>query len=196
MILWSQTAMAIEIPKYQILEKVDRIELRQYDAQIQAETIVSGSRDDAIGDAFRILADYIFGNNTVKQKIEMTAPVTQTTASEKIAMTAPVTQQKAADNRWRVQFTMPQNYTMETLPKPNDKRVILNEIKPYRSIAIRFTGWSTQNNLQNHLNELQDYIKKYKIDVLQEPIYAFYNPPWTLPFLRRNEIQFIIKEEK
>ena len=85
-----------------------------------------GERRDAIGKGFRIIADYIFGNNTTAQKVPMTAPVTQQD-SQKIAMTAPVTQQ-GDGNTWRVRFIMPSNYTLETLPKPNNPAIKLKEV--------------------------------------------------------------------
>lgn len=117
----------VERPDYEVISSAaQNIELRRYAPMIIAQVTVEGAREQAIGDGFRLLADYIFGNNTVSQEIAMTAPVQQQ-ASEKIAMTAPV-QQQAEGNAWTVSFVMPSDYTMETLPKPNNERVTLKQI--------------------------------------------------------------------
>lgn len=124
-------AMATSEPKFELLEKSDAFELRQYDSIIIAEVLVDGDMDEASGKGFRLLADYIFGNNISqsgqKAKIAMTAPVTLKPQSEKIAMTAPVSI-KADAQQWRVHFVMPAEYTMETLPKPNNSQVKIREI--------------------------------------------------------------------
>ena len=113
----------VEQPSYKVLSSTDKIQVREYAPTIVAEVKVQGTRAEAINQGFKILADYIFGNNTASDKIAMTAPVTQ---QEKltIAMTAPVTQQ-ATDNAWIVQFTMPAQYTMDTLPKPNNSEITI-----------------------------------------------------------------------
>ena len=114
--LWGPIVSNVEQPKYQVVESSGNIEIRDYAPMIVAEVDMPGERRDAIGKGFRIIADYIFGNNTTAQKVPMTAPVTQQD-SEKIAMTAPVTQQ-GDGNRWRVRFIMPSNYTLETFLSP------------------------------------------------------------------------------
>ena len=116
----------------------------------------------------------------------MTAPVTQQ-SGEKIAMTEPVTQQ-GNENGWRVRFVMPSSYAMDTLPKPNNPQVTLQEIPAKRYAAIRFSGMSREASLKHHSDALNDYMKAHNLTPLSPPIYAFYNPPWTLPFLRRNEV--------
>jgi DNA gyrase inhibitor GyrI len=151
-----------------------------------AEAEVAGDRRDAIGKGFRIIADYIFGNNTSAQKVPMTAPVTQQ-GSEKIAMTAPVTQQ-GDGNIWRVRFVMPSSYTIETLPKPNNPAVKLKEIGGRRYAVIRFSGMAGEDSLKYHTEELNAFISAKNLTPLSAPTYAFHNPPWTLPFLRRNEV--------
>lgn len=122
--LWGPIVSNVEHPKYKVAERSGNIEIRDYVPMIVAEADVKGERREAIGKGFRIIADYIFGNNTAAQKVPMTAPVTQQ-GNEKIAMTAPVTQQ-GVDNTWRVRFVMPSKYTMQTLPKPNNPALIRN----------------------------------------------------------------------
>jgi hypothetical protein len=184
--LWGPIVSNVEQPKYQVAESSGNIEIRDYAPMIVAETEVAGDRRDAIGKGFRIIADYIFGNNTAAQKVPMTAPVTQQ-GSEKIAMTAPVTQQ-GDGNIWRVRFVMPSNYTMETLPKPNNPAVKLKEIAAKRYAAIRFSGMASEDSLKRRTEELNAFISAKNFTPLSAPTYAFYNPPWTLPFLRRNEV--------
>jgi hypothetical protein len=153
---------------------------------IVAETEASGERDKAINQGFRTIAAYIFGNNSSAQKVAMTSPVTQQ-AGEKIAMTAPVTQQ-GDGHVWHVRFVMPANYTMETLPKPNSPAIKLKEMGQRRFAVIQFSGLASKESLKRHTEELNSFISAKKLQVLSAPTFAFYNPPWTLPFLRRNEV--------
>ena len=184
--LWGPIASNVEQPKYQVIESSGNIEIRDYAPMIVAEAEVAGDRRDAIGKGFRIIADYIFGNNTAAQKVPMTAPVTQQ-GSEKIALTAPVTQQ-GDGNIWRVRFVMPSSYTMEALPKPNNPAVKLKEIGAKRYAAIRFSGMADEDSLKRRTKKLNEFISAKNLTPLSAPTYAFYNPPWTLPFLRRNEV--------
>jgi hypothetical protein len=180
----------VEQAKYDVVESHGAIEIRDYAPMIVAEASVPGDRETAIGDGFRMIADYIFGNNVSSQKVAMTAPVTQQT-SEKIAMTAPVTQQ-GGEGVWQVRFVMPSSYTMQTLPKPNNEVVILKEIAGKRFAVIRFSGRPKQDDLDNRTNELEAFIEDKKLQAISKPTYAFFNPPWTLPFLRRNEVMIEI----
>ncbi len=120
----------------------------------------------------------------------MTAPVMQQD-SEKIAMTAPVTQQ-GDGSTWRVRFIMPSSYTMETLPKPHNPAVKLKEIAAKRYVVIRFSGMATEDSLKRRSKELNEWVSTKNLTPLSAPVYAFYNPPWTLPFLRRNEVMIEI----
>ncbi len=155
---------------------------------------VEGGRKEAISKGFRILADYIFGNNAPRQKINMTAPVTQQ-QGEKIAMTAPVIQQ-ASDHggQWKVRFVMPAEYTSETLPHPNNSQIEVLSIPSKRYAVIRFSGLAGEESLKKHLEELVNYTKENKLQTIDDPIFAFYNPPWTLPFMRRNEVMMEVKD--
>ena len=118
--------MAIEKAKYQVLESTENFELRQYAPRIVAETIVEGKFDEVGNEGFRVLYDYINGNNVKKESISMTAPVTQSAGFEKIAMTAPVNQEMIGE-KWRITFLMPSDYILETLPEPLDKRIKLKQ---------------------------------------------------------------------
>lgn len=183
---WSIVASNVETPDYEVLKKSGSIEIRQYSAMIVAETAVEGPRDEAISRGFRIIADYIFGNNLSSDKVAMTAPVTRQ-SSQSIAMTAPVSQQSegAVSN---VRFVMPSKYTMETLPKPVNPAVVLIEVPAKRFAAIRFSGFGNQKSLDRRTAQLREYISEQGLTAANTPQYAFYNAPWTLPFMRRNEV--------
>ena len=178
-------AMASDEPAYSVELKEGDFEIRRYEPMLAAEVTVPGERSSAINQGFRLLADFIFGNNTSKSKIEMTAPVTQQ-PSEKIAMTVPVTQEPAGAE-WKVRFIMPAKFTAETLPVPNDQRVRIIAEPAKRFAVIRFSGWSSDANLSDHRSQLEAWVTAKALPTAGPPIAAFYNPPWSLPFLRRNE---------
>lgn len=190
---WSQIVSNVEQPKYMVVQSQGDIDIRDYAPMIVAEAQVSGDRKEAINQGFRIVADYIFGNNTSKKNVAMTAPVVQQ-PNEKVAMTAPVIQEGSA-GQWKVRFVMPANYTMDTLPKPNNDAVKLVEIPGKRFAVIRFSGMAGEANLKDHTNELNKFIAENKLNALSEPSYAFFNPPWTLPFLRRNEVMIEVASQ-
>jgi hypothetical protein len=121
----------------------------------------------------------------------MTAPVTQE-VSEKIAMTAPVTQDGSGD-AWNVRFVMPGAYTLETLPRPKNQDVRLIATPARRVVVIRFSGFNTDKNINAHREQLLSYVADHHLSVLGPPTTAFYNPPWTLPFLRRNEVMLELR---
>lgn len=179
--------MATEEPKYSVESKSTQYEIRRYGPTLVAETLIKDEFDKAGNLAFRILADYIFGNNNSKTQIAMTAPVTQESRSEKIEMTAPVSQIKNA-NGFLVQFTMPEKYSLETLPMPVDSRVKIKEI-PSRKVAVfSYTGsWSEKKYIEK-LDTFKAALDKDGIKTTGEPVFARFNSPFQLWFLRRNEI--------
>lgn len=175
----------VEQPDYKIEASEGAIEIRSYGAMIAAETVVEGERSAAINEGFRLIAAYIFGANTPNHKIEMTAPVQQ--QQQTIDMTAPVTQQDTG-SAWRVRFIMPRSWTMDTLPAPTDARVSVMPVPAQRFVAITFSGWASEQSIATKTAELRQYASALGLSTVNEPLLAFYNPPWTLPFLRRNEI--------
>ncbi len=184
----------VEKPDYKVIQSEQNIEIRQYEPMIIAEVEVDGKREDAIGDGFRLLADYIFGNNTVQQVISMTAPVQQK-ENQNIAMTAPV-QQQSTGKSWRMSFVMPSKYSMDSLPVPNNNRVRLKGILAKKFVVIEFSGTNSNENVTEHENQLMNYIEENQIKINDSPKYAFYNPPWSLPFLRRNEVMIEIYQQQ
>jgi hypothetical protein len=188
-----KSAMAIEKAKYTVLEKEDGFEIRQYDPQIVAETFVEGDLENAGNEGFRRLYAYISGENTKKQSISMTAPVSQETGSKKIAMTAPVNQEKK-DNRWRITFLMPAEYTLETLPEPNDTRVRLTEESGRLMVAVKYSGTWSEKGYEKNKALLEEYIQKRGLTKTGAPVWARYDPPFMPWFLRRNEVLIPIEK--
>ena len=197
--------MAIEEPSFKVISKSGTFELRQYAPMLVAETVVDGDMDDASSTGFRRIADYIFGNNQVQtgnssSKIAMTAPVTMEPQSQKIAMTAPVAlvpaETMAASKQWRVHFVMPSQYTMQTIPQPKNPDVRLREI-PGKLFAVnRFTGLNTVSRIQARTDELNAWIGQKNWKALGPVQLARYDPPWTLPMFRRNEVMVEVEETK
>ena len=195
--------MATEEPKFELISKEKNIELRRYPAFIVAETWVDGDMSEASNKGFRAIAGYIFGDNKAaggsdSAKIAMTAPVTLEPAapSQKIAMTAPVTIEPQAGEtlnmegakRWRVHFVMPSQYTLATLPKPNNTAVTLREVPAKTWAVLNFSGFNTEARVQQHTDELLAWVVTKKMTRIGNPQLARYDPPWTLPMFRRNEI--------
>jgi hypothetical protein len=168
--------MSIEQPKYTVLTSSANREVRRYEARIVAETTVEGTREKALNEAFSILAGYIFGGNM---------------PAARIAMTAPVLQQKTKVGEaagWVVQFTMPTQYCIDDLPRPNDERVRIREVPASTMAVVRFSGLARTKALETKEKELREFMAGEKLDAVGEAVYAFYNPPFTLPPLRRNEV--------
>ena len=186
--------MAIEEPQYKVLKDFgDGVELRQYNEFIIAETEIAAANADEAGNlAFKRLGGYIFGGNQKKQSIAMTAPVSQA-KSEKIAMTAPVSQRQAENGKWLVSFVMPEKYTLETLPIPNDKSVYFKEVPARKVLAIRFSGRWTDENFSEHENLLLASLKANQLKAIGEPWTARYNPPFMPGFMRRNEVMIELR---
>jgi hypothetical protein len=178
-----------------VVEKYGDFELRAYSTRVVAETLIDGSLSDASSAGFKRIADYIFGNNTSRagssEKIRMTAPVGMAPklekTSEKISMTAPVAMQQTA-GQWRMYFVMPSQYTLSTLPTPNNPEVTLRELPASRVAVLRFSGLAGEEKTATKTAELLAWLKSKNITATGTPELARYNPPWTLPFLRRNEV--------
>jgi hypothetical protein len=202
LLLITGPAMAIEEPTFEVVRKEGAMEIRKYAPFIVAQTWVQGDMDEASSRGFRLIADYIFGNNVAvgertAAKIAMTAPVTMApeAASQKIAMTAPVTMapQAAASapgaaQRWRVHFVMPRQYTLASLPKPNNPEVQLEEVPTKWFAVLRYSGLNTNARVQQRNEEALAWVQAQKLTPLGAPQLARYDPPWTLPPFRRNEI--------
>ncbi len=187
-------AMATEEPKFTLKSAQGEFEVRDYPALVAAEVTVGGDRKDAAGRGFRLLAGYIFGGNTRKQSIAMTAPVTQAAAkSEKIAMTAPVLQ-TGSNGSWVIRFIMPRGSTLATLPQPNNPGVRLVTVPPIRMAVVKFSGLARQDDVDARTAALSRFVKAQQLQAIGAPSLAQYDPPWTLWFLRRNEVMIPVSQ--
>ena len=166
---FATTVNAIEEPAYTVERawESEQIEIRRYAPRVMAVTTMQGNDDDG----FRVLAGYIFGGNSTEQKIAMTAPVQQSMAGEA-----------------EMAFMMPAEYALEDLPTPDDERVAFETAPAYTAAVIRFSGWASADKADEHWQQLRQFLIAEQIDITGEPTLNQYNPPWTLPFLRRNEI--------
>lgn len=186
-----------ETPEYKVIKAYGDVELREYPPQLVAEVTVKGERKEAISEGFRILADFIFGGNLGESTVEMTSPVVQSRQlpSDKgasIAMTSPVVQNPDADG-WVVQFSMPRAYTLETLPKPKDKRIALRMTEPRKILALRYSGWWSESNYEQAKSKLLTAIHDQKLKPSGDIGAMYYDDPFTLPWNRRNEVMVEVK---
>ena len=188
----SCATVGIEKARYKVIEKEGKFEIRQYQPQIVAETTVEADFDEAGNMAFRRLFNYISGKNRKEESIAMTAPVNQKARSEKIAMTAPVNQQKS-EGKYSVSFLMPSKYTMDTLPEPLDSNVRLREIPSRKMAVIRYSGSWSKKKYEANKALLEEFIKKKELQITGEDIFARYDPPFQIWFLRRNEVLFPVE---
>ncbi len=186
----------IERPSYSVVEKRAGYELRRYDQYIVAETAVTGDVRTAIEEGFRRIAGYIFGGNKTKASIAMTAPVGERpSASEKIAMTAPVVARGVQDDARVISFVMPKKYTLDTLPTPNDSRVTLRVVAPRTVAALVFSWSGSAKTTEAKKAELAALLARDAMSAAGEPEAAFYNPPWTPPFMLHSEILIPLAEK-
>lgn len=170
-------ASDIEEPKYEVLRSLGDVEIRYYEPTIQAQTVLQSDSETSGG--FRRLAGFIFGGNDREQEIAMTAPVQETLEQESPVMA----------------FTMPSRYSMSDLPQPDDRSVKLIEV-PARTVAvIQFSGWATASRVETRKEHLLSTLAEHNIETLGKPFLNQYNPPWTLPFLRRNEVAVELSED-
>lgn len=178
-----------EQAKYSVLKKADGYEIRNYPAHIVAQTVIEDMsvNGDAFNKGFRIIAGYIFGGNVKKESIVMTAPVIAQGPSEKIAMTVPVTTSMNGNSQV-VSFVMPSKYTLETLPTPNDSRIKLALVPEQKIAALRFSWYMTDDRFEKMRKQLFADLARDNIEIIGTPIFAGYNPPWTPPWMNRNEI--------
>jgi hypothetical protein len=186
-----EPAMATEEPAFAASLKEGAFEVRIYPALVAAQVRATGTRDEASSAGFKLLAGYIFGGNTRRQSIAMTAPVVQSKpGSETIAMTAPVIQTAMPDHpeAWTVRFIMPAAFTMDTLPTPNDARVQLLALPPARYAVVMFSGLAHEEDVAQKTAELTAFMAEHALRAAGPPALARYNPPWTLRFMRRNEV--------
>jgi len=194
LLLFSNYLKAVDEPEFNSTFKDGNLEIREYAPKILAQVSVLGDFDEASSKGFKLLADFIFGNNISidgSSKIDMTAPVVIGPVSEIINMTAPVITE-GINNEWVVSFVMPKEYSLSTLPKPNNKNITITSLPAEKYAVIVFSGLVRKSNYDEQVNLLEKFILKKKLKTIGVVQIARYNPPWTLPFFRRNELMIRI----
>ncbi|WMS43390.1 heme-binding protein [Acuticoccus sp. MNP-M23] len=178
-VVWTERSMAsVETPEYQVERSDGAFEVRRYPALLVAQTAVSGPRDDAANAGFRTLASFIFGGNSDNEEISMTAPVIQT----------PARRRSADGPAWTVDFVMPSRFTAKTLPRPRGEAVDIRKRPAERVAAVRFSGFAGEATLQRQTEALKAWMADNGLTAAGPARFAFYDPPWRLPFMRRNEV--------
>ena len=187
--------MTVETPEYEVLRHDGSFELRRYAGYLTANVrVAAGDHGRAMSEGFTPLADYIFGNNHVSDRISMTAPVTAARACcQKIPMTAPVTAQQSQEE-YVVSFTMPSRYSLDDLPRPNNPAVFIDAVAPHLTAVARFGGRFSEKKAAEAQAQLEAWSKEQGLAVVGEPIVAQYDPPWKPGFARRNEIMIVVEQ--
>lgn len=185
-----------EEAQFQVLIEQGDFQLREYSTYVVAETFVESNFDKAGREAFGRLFSYISGENISDQKIAMTAPVivdrNKENSGQKIAMTAPVITEKQTLG-WRYYFVLPQELTLSTAPTPTNPEVLIKEVPSKKVASIEFTGLWDEDTFNEKASQLESWISENDLESISLPSFAGYDPPWTLPFLRRNEVLIDVK---
>ncbi|OQW79600.1 MAG: heme-binding protein [Proteobacteria bacterium ST_bin11] len=179
-------------PTYELLSETGDIQIRRYPPLLIAETVIDADYAQAGNIGFNRLAGFIFGGNLQKQQLAMTTPVFRENAGEQIPMTAPVLQE-ATDNKWTMAFVMPANYSLDTLPTPIDPQVAIKALPAKKVAVLRYSGSLNLEKINEKSRLLSAWIEQQHLTPLSAPRSAAYDPPWTLPALRRNEIHIDIE---
>ena len=193
----------VEQAPYKVVRHEGNIEIRDYAPLVVAETEVTGPRKNAIKAGFKMIADYIFGNNSDASKISMTAPVMQqlSVVPEAKKSTKKIKKEEMVDKPldawgiWKVRFVMPAIHNVTTLPQPNNHAVKIETLTAKRFAVIRFAGLGENDALREQTAQLEAFLKKNHLKALSTPVYGFFNPPWTLSPLRRNEVMIEVAKK-
>ncbi len=181
-------------PLHKVVSKDGEFEIREYESVVAAEVVAPGDRSTAANRAFRMLFNYISGENRAHAKVAMTAPVAMNENEPvKIPMTAPVTELQSAAG-WHVRFFLPPGYTVDTAPQPSNPAIKLLPIPAQKFVLIRFSGSSSESNLSEHRQKLETYVREKNLKITGDPVLAFYNAPFVPPPFRRNEILWQLAE--
>jgi len=182
--------MATEEPEFKLISQEGEFQIREYDPKIIAQVEVEGDFDEASSRGFKLLADYIFGNNLLdgeSKKISMTTPVEMSPMADNLLMTSSILDDKV-NNKWSINFVMPQEFSLDTLPKPNNTQVNIIEVPKEKYAVIVFSGLVRESSYAEKAELLSNYLEENSFKQQGAIKIARYNPPWTLPFFRRNEL--------
>ncbi len=164
---------AIEKPQFETLQKHGDFELRNY----AALPIVSAPMEsmDKRDDSFRSLFRYIRGENAKNQKISMTAPVFMESGTD-------------SEKHGRMSFYIPANVTEKGAPAPNADQIVVSKIEAGSFAVLRFKGWKDEEKRIEAKATLARHLSQFALKPIGQPFFAYYNPPWTPDFFRRNEV--------
>jgi len=179
-------------PEYQLLLRDGECEIRAYPSLLVAETLVAADYPEAGSIGFKRLAGYIFGGNTRRENMAMTTPVLREADGEEIAMSAPVLQQTEG-RQWRMSFVMPAAYSLQTLPIPLDAQVDLRQLPAKKVAVLQYSGALSEEAIARNSRRLLDWLTQRSLRPISPTRSAAYDPPWTIPMLRRNEIHVDIE---
>jgi hypothetical protein len=161
---------------YQVIRTDGKFELRDYPLLVVAETPMRGADN-----AFMRLFHFIGGKNAAQQKI---------------AMTTPVFMNHTAGTNATMAFVMPEKLGTNGVPQPTEAGVVVKQVPAGRFAVLRFSGGRSVSNSTNALAQLTAWLAQEKIIPTGEPVFAYFDPPWTLPWWRRNEVMFRIEQPK
>jgi len=183
--------MTTDNPEYKVSLSEGDIEVRDYPIVAVAEVIVSGDRKSAGNAGFRLLASYIFGGNAGRRRLSMTAPVV-VSPNDGQDVTGPASGNTKM-NSWLVRFIMPAGQLLDKLPKPDNSQVHLRNAPASRVATLRFSGFTSESTINRKTEELQTFLAAHHLRAAGHSYLARYNPPWTLWFMRRNEVMIPVE---
>ncbi|KAK3226855.1 hypothetical protein Dsin_006717 [Dipteronia sinensis] len=199
------TVPDIETVKYKVLSRSDQYEIREVESYFIAEVTMPGKTGfdfNGASQSFNVLAEYLFGKNTTKEKMEMTTPVLTRKAQsdgEKMEMTTPVITKRLQDQeKWQMSFVLPAKYGAD-LPLPKDRSVRIKEVLSKVVAVVAFSGFVTDEEVKRRELKLRNALKddkQFQVKRGASVEVAQYNPPFTLPFTRRNEIALEVERKE
>ena len=188
-------ALAKDNAPYKVVTHQGKFEVRAYKPRLVASVEIQGCYEKAINTAFGVLAGYIFAKPMGEGSFYLFNPYTSDNkAREKLPMTSPVFVEPAPKSL-TMRFLMPDKYTVETLPAPDDERVKFSVIPAQHYVVIRFSGTGRAQDFNQRAEELKEFAKNNNLKMTGAPISAYYNPPITPPIFRRNEVHIPIQYE-
>lgn len=174
--LVSTSRAATETPDYAVVKKEGKIEIRDYPELMVATAPMKSDMDNSFMTLFR----FITGANEQKQKISMTSPVLIRSEKEKKTMS----------------FIVPKETAEKGVPKPTGDLVTISKIKAARFVTLRFSGKRSSETEVKAIGTLQTWMKEQKMAAKGAPVFAYYDPPWTPTFMRRNEVMLRIEKPR
>lgn len=177
-----------ESPKYDVIHEDGELEIRRYPASLRAKTFAAGNYAASSDAGFKRLASFISGHNSGNVRLYPPDSAAQSNLrGEPIAMTTPVLQ-APVEGGWTMAFILPRKYSFSTAPKPLDAEIELEQVPPQTMAILRYSGSVDEDRIQRKFRELRGWVQSIGWRSISEPLAAQYDPPFTIPFLKRNEV--------